>query len=135
MKRYIALFSILVVFASLLVGCDLNRMGKDEYYVQITVDGKEFDSKASDGQKFKDYEYKLTGFDKDGKEKLEFSKIFVKKHSYAYITQIKRCNSLGRSEERRASSESERKIRREIRQIEKELTNRVNFCFQILLLK
>lgn len=73
MKRYIALFSILVVFASLLVGCDLNRMGKDEYYVQITVDGKEFDSKASNGQKFKDYDYKLTGFDKDGKEKeLEF---------------------------------------------------------------
>ncbi|MCE0553392.1 YxeA family protein [Bacillus thuringiensis] len=101
MKRYIALFSILVVFASLLVGCDLNRMGKDEYYVQITVDGKEFDSKASNGQKFKDYEYKLTGFDKDGKEKeLEFiaQKIFVKKHSYAYTTQIKRCNSLGRSE-------------------------------------
>ena len=28
MKRYIALFSILVVFASLLVGCDINRMGK-----------------------------------------------------------------------------------------------------------
>ena len=53
----------------MLVGCDLNRMGKDEYYVQITVDGKEFDSKDSNGQKFKDYEYKLTGFDKDGKEK------------------------------------------------------------------
>ena len=46
MKRYIALFSILVVFASLLVGCDLNRLGKDEYYVQITVDGKKFDSKS-----------------------------------------------------------------------------------------
>ena len=73
MKRYIALFSILVVFASLLVGCDLNRMGKDEYYVQITVDGKEVHSKADNGQKFKDYESKLTGFDKDGKEKeLEF---------------------------------------------------------------
>ncbi|AZQ45719.1 YxeA family protein [Bacillus albus] len=74
MKRYIALFSILVVFASLLVGCDINRMGKDEYYVQITVDGKEVHSKADNGQKFKDYEYKLTGFDKDGKEKeLEFT--------------------------------------------------------------
>ena len=74
MKRYIALFSILVVFASLLVGCDLHRMGKDEYYVQITVDGKEVHSKADNGQKFKDYEYKLTGFDKDGKEKeLEFT--------------------------------------------------------------
>ena len=41
MKRYIALFSILVVFASLLVGCDINRMGKDQYYVQITADGIE----------------------------------------------------------------------------------------------
>ena len=45
MKRYIALFSILVVFASLLVGCDLNRMGKDEYYVQITTDGIEKNEK------------------------------------------------------------------------------------------
>ena len=45
MKRYIALFSILVVFASLLVGCDLNRIGKDEYYVQITTDGIEKNEK------------------------------------------------------------------------------------------
>lgn len=41
MKRYIALFSILVVFASLLVGCDINRLGKDEYYLQIKADGIE----------------------------------------------------------------------------------------------
>ncbi|WP_002145095.1 YxeA family protein [Bacillus cereus] len=74
MKRYIALFSILVVFASLLVGCDLNRMGKDEYYVQITVDGKEYNGKSSNGEPYKHYQYKLTGFDKDGKEKeLEFN--------------------------------------------------------------
>ncbi|PDM38277.1 hypothetical protein CMV37_05520 [Bacillus cereus] len=73
MKRYIALFSILVVFASLLVGCDLNRMGKDEYYVQITVDGKEYNGKSDNGEPYKDYQYKLTGFDKEGKEKeLEF---------------------------------------------------------------
>ena len=45
MKRYIALFSILVVFASLLVGCDINRMGKDEYYVQIKTDGIEKNEK------------------------------------------------------------------------------------------
>ncbi|MDA2480302.1 YxeA family protein [Bacillus cereus group sp. Bce025] len=73
MKRYIALFSILVVFASLLAGCNLNRIGKDEYYVQITVDGKEYNGKASNGEKYTNYQYKLTGFDKDGKEKeLEF---------------------------------------------------------------
>ncbi|HFJ9442191.1 YxeA family protein [Bacillus sp. BLCC-B18] len=74
MKRYIALFSILVVVASLLVGCDLNRMGKDEYYVQITVDGKEYNGKSDNGEPYKHFEYKLKGFDKDGKEKeLEFN--------------------------------------------------------------
>ena len=76
MKRYIALFSILVVFASLLVGCDLNRMGKDEYYVQITTDGIEKNEKADGGQPLKYFEYKLTAFDKEGKEKeLEFTAV------------------------------------------------------------
>ncbi|MGG5739613.1 MULTISPECIES: YxeA family protein [Bacillus cereus group] len=76
MKRYIALFSILVVFASLLVGCDINRMGKDEYYVQITVDGKEYNGKSSNGEPYKDYQYKLPAFDKEGKEKeLEFTAV------------------------------------------------------------
>ncbi|OQR55960.1 hypothetical protein CDB3_15765 [Bacillus sp. CDB3] len=71
MKRYIALFSILVVFASLLAGCNLNRMGKDEYYVQIKTDGIET---TYEGNTSKDFKYKLTGFDKEGKEKeLEFN--------------------------------------------------------------
>lgn len=69
MKRYIALFSILVVFASLLVGCDINRMGKDQYYVQITADGIEKNEKSDSGEPYKYFEYKLKGFDKDGKEK------------------------------------------------------------------
>ncbi|MEH7026118.1 YxeA family protein [Bacillus wiedmannii] len=74
MKKYMALLSLLVVFASLLVGCDINRMGKDEYYVQITIDGKEGVSKSMDGKVMgKEYEYTLSGFDKEGKEKeLEF---------------------------------------------------------------
>lgn len=69
-----AFLSLLVVFASLLVGCDINRMGKDEYYVQITIDGKEGVSKSMDGKVMgKEYEYTLLGFDKEGKEKeLEF---------------------------------------------------------------
>lgn len=74
MKRYIALFSILVVFASLLVGCDINRMGKDQYYVQITADGIEKNEKSDSGEPYKYFEYKLKGFDKDGKEKeIEFT--------------------------------------------------------------
>ncbi|PEK18792.1 YxeA family protein [Bacillus wiedmannii] len=74
MKKYMAFLSLLVVFASLLVGCDINRMGKDEYYVQITIDGKEGVSKSMDGKVMgKGYEYTLLGFDKEGKEKeLEF---------------------------------------------------------------
>ena len=72
MKKYIALFSILIVFASLLVGCNLNRLGKDEYYVQITTDGTVEKSDSGESSKF--FKYKLTGFDKDGKEKeLEFN--------------------------------------------------------------
>ena len=74
MKKYIALLSILVVFAILLTNYDfsrglngnLNRLGKDKYYVQITTDGIE---KTYDGNTSKYFEYKLTGFDKDGKEK------------------------------------------------------------------
>ncbi len=66
MKKYIALLSILVVFAIVLVNFDFNRFGKDEYYVQITTDGIE---KTYDGNTSKYFEYKLTGFDKDGKEK------------------------------------------------------------------
>lgn len=70
MKKYMALLSLLVVFASLLVGCDINRMGKDEYYVQITMDGKEGVSKSMDGKVMgKEYEYTLSVFDKEGKEK------------------------------------------------------------------
>ncbi|AQY39117.1 YxeA family protein [Bacillus thuringiensis] len=75
MKRYIALFSLLFVFVSLLVGCDsIKRMGKDQYYVQITTDGIEKTEKDSENNTFKYYEYKLPGFDKEGKEKqLEFT--------------------------------------------------------------
>ena len=70
MKKYLALLSLLVVFASLLVGCDINRMGKDEYYVQITTDGKEGVSKSMDDKVMgKEYEYTLSGFDKEDKEK------------------------------------------------------------------
>ncbi|WP_088362920.1 YxeA family protein [Bacillus cereus] len=73
MKRYIALFSILVVFATMLVGCDLNRMGKDKYYVQITVDGKVYTGKTDNGAPYTEYQYKLAGYDKDGNEKeMEF---------------------------------------------------------------
>ncbi|WP_142327999.1 YxeA family protein [Bacillus cereus] len=63
-----------VVFASVLVWCDINRIGKGEYHVQINMDGKGGVSKSMDGKVMgKEYEYTLSGFDKEGKEKeLEF---------------------------------------------------------------
>nr|WP_276561347.1 YxeA family protein [Bacillus paramycoides] len=75
MKKIILLLSILIVFTSMLVGCNLNRIGTEKYYVQINVDGKEEVAKSSDGEIMgKNYTYKLVGFDKEGKEKeLEFS--------------------------------------------------------------
>ncbi|WP_410985230.1 YxeA family protein [Bacillus cereus] len=74
MKRYIALFSILVVFATMLVGCDLNRMGKDTYYVQITTDAKIESGVSKEGNKYKEYNYELQGFDEKGNEKtVEFN--------------------------------------------------------------
>lgn len=74
-KRYIALFSILAVFTIMLVGCDAsdfdpNRVGKDQYYVQINVDGKEVKEKVEDGKPYTRYKYELAGFDENGKEKI-----------------------------------------------------------------
>lgn len=39
-----------MILFSILVGCAINRMGKDEYYVQIKMDGKEGVSKSIDGE-------------------------------------------------------------------------------------
>ncbi|MBY0597368.1 YxeA family protein [Bacillus bingmayongensis] len=78
MKRYIALISILALFATMLVGCvSINKMynrgGKDVYYVQIKNDGEEHKDRFDNGEQYIYYQYKLVGFDKDGKEKeLEF---------------------------------------------------------------
>ncbi|CAM4331850.1 membrane protein [Bacillus manliponensis] len=74
MKRVLALLSVLVVFTTMLAGCNLNRVGTDKYYTQITVDGNEKIDKADNGEKFQTFEYKLASFDKDGKEKeMEFT--------------------------------------------------------------
>lgn len=74
MKRHIALVSLVIAFAAVLSGCNLNRLGADQYYVQITADGKEDVSKTDDGKEYKMFNYKLAGFDEDGHEKtMEFT--------------------------------------------------------------
>ncbi|MCU4786764.1 YxeA family protein [Bacillus cereus] len=74
MKKIILFLSILTLFSCMLVGCNLNCIGTEKYYVQITVDGKEEVVKSSDDIIMgKNYKYKIVAFDKEGKEKeLEF---------------------------------------------------------------
>lgn len=69
MKRVLAFLSVLVVFTTMLTGCNVNRVGTDKYYTQITVDGTEKKEKADDGAPFTTFEYELSSFDEDGKEK------------------------------------------------------------------
>lgn len=76
MKKIILLLSVLTIVTSVLVGCNLNRIETEKYYVQITVDGKEEVSKSDSSGEImgKKFSYKLLGFDKEGKEKeLEFT--------------------------------------------------------------
>ncbi|MGX5585858.1 hypothetical protein COM90_24765 [Bacillus thuringiensis] len=72
MKRIMLMFSVFVIFTVFLSGCNLNRLGTDKYYVQITKDGEQLEEKNVNGDTT--YQYKLSGFDKDGKEKeMEFT--------------------------------------------------------------
>ncbi len=72
MKRIVLMCSVFVMFTVVLSGCNLNRLGTDTYYVQITKDGEKLKEKNVNGDTT--YEYKLPGFDKDGNEKeMEFT--------------------------------------------------------------
>jgi uncharacterized protein (TIGR01655 family) len=74
MKRITLAFAVLAMMTTVLMGCNLNRAFKDEYYVKITVDGTVETGKASGGQQYTNYKYSLAGFDKDGTEKtMEFN--------------------------------------------------------------
>lgn len=73
MKRSIAMLVILIVFASILTGCNFNRMGKDIYYVQITMDGQKEET-TTDKDTFTTYKYALPAYDEEGNEKtMEFT--------------------------------------------------------------
>ncbi|MBB2480594.1 YxeA family protein [Bacillus sp. APMAM] len=73
MKKIITSLVVIVViiFGGLifLQKVNFNRLGADEYYVQINDQGKKVESKADNGEKYVQYEYTLLAFDKDGKQK------------------------------------------------------------------
>lgn len=71
-KGFIATAVVLIALVGFVVfiqNVNLNRIGAQQYYVQITQDGKEMEDKSDSGQKYVSYEYTLQGFDSNGKEK------------------------------------------------------------------
>lgn len=74
MKKVIIVVSaIIVVVAGLLIflqNVNLNRLGADNYYVQIKGGGEKTESKLGNGEKFVTYEYTLPAFNEAGEEKV-----------------------------------------------------------------
>lgn len=70
LKKYILFLNIFAVFIILLTGCSsIHRIGTEEYYVQINMNGNEVIHEVDGGEKFKRFEYELEGFNEDGEEK------------------------------------------------------------------
>ncbi|MEK5642953.1 MULTISPECIES: YxeA family protein [Paenibacillus] len=60
---------VLVGFVVFIQNVNLNRLGAQQYYVQINQDGKRMEDKTDNGEKYVYYEYNLDGFDPSGKQK------------------------------------------------------------------
>lgn len=54
---------VLVGFVVFIQNVNLNRLGAQQYYVQINQDGKRMEDKTDNGEKYVYYEYNLDGFD------------------------------------------------------------------------
>lgn len=71
-KGLIALAVVLIVVVGFVVfiqNVNVNRLGAQQYYVQINQDGIKAEDKSDSGQKYVYYEYTIEGFDSNGKEK------------------------------------------------------------------
>lgn len=71
-KGLIAIAVILIVLVGIVVfiqNVNLNRLGAQQYYVQINQDGKRFEDKSDNGEKYVYYEYTLDGYNPSGKVK------------------------------------------------------------------
>lgn len=60
---------VLIGFIIFIQNVNINRLGADSYYVQIQDSGKKMEDKSDNGKIFTYYEYTMTGFNEDGKEK------------------------------------------------------------------
>jgi uncharacterized protein (TIGR01655 family) len=71
-KLIIAILFLLVLgagYLSFMKNLNINRIGADQYYVQIKGKGVEKVDKTDNGEKITWYEYTLSAFNKDGEEK------------------------------------------------------------------
>ncbi|MEY8458672.1 YxeA family protein [Lactococcus ileimucosae] len=68
-KVLFGLLAFVVIIGGLGYGWYKTSYGGAERYVKITEDGREKTIKADSGERFINYEYKLTSYDKKGNEK------------------------------------------------------------------
>ena len=73
MKKLMIVFSAILVlgigFLIFMKNINVNRIGADQYYVQIKGKVEQHVDKADNGEKYVYYEYTLPAFNKDGEEK------------------------------------------------------------------
>lgn len=85
MKKGIIALSVVLIglvgFVVFIQNVNLNRIGAEQYYVQINQDGK----RVEDSRKYVSYEYTLGGFDSNGKEKNLTFKAFKELRKEAYL--------------------------------------------------
>ncbi|GIP56208.1 YxeA family protein [Paenibacillus woosongensis] len=87
-KGIIALVVVMIVLVGFVVSSqyvNLNRLGAQQYYVQITQDGKKMEEKLNNGGKEVYYEYSMKGFDSNGKEKKLTFRAFKELRKEAYL--------------------------------------------------
>lgn len=87
-KGIVALAVVLIVLVGFVIfiqNVNLNRIGAEQYYVQINQDGKKIEEKSNSGEKYVSYEYTLEGFDANGKEKRLTFRAFKELRKDAYL--------------------------------------------------
>lgn len=82
----VAIAVILIGGLAILQNVNINRVGADQYYTQITDQGKILESKDSRGVKHDSYEYELPAFNKDGQEKTVTFTAQKQLREHAYLT-------------------------------------------------
>lgn len=72
MKKKAIIVSVIIAlvlgFLIFIRNVNINRLGAEQYYTQINVDGKKMEVRSDSGEKFISYEYTLQGINKDGEE-------------------------------------------------------------------